>query len=129
MEIKKKILLIDDDKFLLSVYSMKFEKNGYEVKIASSGEDALTQLRDKYTPDILLMDLVMPGMDGFSIYETVKKEHLAPGAIAIMLTNQGLSSDIARAKELGVQGYIVKATTIPAEVVAEVEDIYQKNKK
>ncbi len=129
MQDKKKILIIDDDKFLLSIYSMKFEKNGFEVKVASSGSEALTILHDGYKPNILLLDLIMPVMDGFSIYEAIKKENLAPGVVSIMLTNQGLSTDINRAKELGIQGYIIKATTIPAEVVQEVIEIYNKNKK
>ena len=71
----------------------------------------------------------MPIMDGFTMYETIKRDNLAPGALAIMLTNQGLVSDINRAKELGVHGYIVKATTIPSEVVEEVIEIYAKNNK
>ena len=129
MEEKKKIFLIDDDTFLLSVYAMKFEKSGFEVKIAASGNDALDVLKDGYKPDIILLDLIMPVMDGFSIYESIKKENLAPNAVAIMLTNQGLASDIDRAKELGVHGYIIKATTIPAEVVSEVIAIYKKNNK
>ncbi len=129
MNEKKKILIIDDDKFLLNMYSMKFEKNGFEVKVAVGGVDALEILKNDYKPDILLMDLIMPVMDGFTMYETIKKENLAPGALAVMLTNQGLVSDINRAKELGVHGYIVKATTIPSEVVDEVIEIYQKNKK
>ncbi len=126
---KKKILIVDDDKFLLGMYSMKFGKNGFDVKIASGGEEALATLKSGWTPDILLLDLIMPVMDGFSIYETVKKENLAPNVIAVMLTNQGLQSDINRAKELGFHGYIVKATTIPSEVVSEVIGIYEKNKK
>jgi CheY-like chemotaxis protein len=129
MNDKKKILIIDDDKFLLNMYSMKFEKNGFEVKVAVGGVDALEILRDGYKPDILLMDLIMPVMDGFTMYETIKKENLATNALAVMLTNQGLVSDINRAKELGVHGYIVKATTIPSEVVDEVIEIYQKYKK
>lgn len=128
MNEKKKILIIDDDKFLLNMYSMKFEKNGFEVKVASGGVDAIEILRNGYKPEILLMDLIMPVMDGFSMYETIKKDNLAPDALAVMLTNQGLASDINRAKELGVHGYIVKATTIPSEVVEEVIEIYQKNK-
>ena len=129
MQDKKKILIVDDDKFLLNMYSMKFEKNGFEVKVAQGPEDALNILKDGYKPDILLMDLIMPVMDGFEMYEKIKKDNLASGAIAIMLTNQGLVSDINRAKELGVHGYIVKATTIPSEVVEEVIEICAKNKK
>lgn len=125
---KKKILIIDDDTFLLGMYAMKFEKSGFEVKTAASGADALDTLKDGFAPDIMLLDLVMPVMDGFSIYENIKKDKLAPSAIAIMLTNQGLASDINRAKELGVAGYIIKATTIPSEVVEEVSKIYEKQK-
>lgn len=129
MEGKKKILIIDDDTFLLGIYSMKFEKSGFEVKVAPSGPDAIALLKDHYLPEIILLDLVMPILDGFATYEAIRKEKLAPNAIAIMLTNQGLASDLARAKELGVEGYIIKATTIPAEVVSEVIAIYQNNKK
>jgi len=126
---KKKILIVDDDKFLLSMYSMKFDKNGFEVKTAMGGEDALYLIKDGYKPDILLLDLIMPVMDGFVLYETIKKDGLLPNIVTIMLTNQGLNSDINKARELGVQGYIVKATTIPSEVVEEVVEIYNKNKK
>ncbi len=126
---KKKILIIDDDKFLLGMYSLKFGKNDFDVKTAAGGSDALQLLKDGWKPDILLLDLIMPEMDGFTVYETIKKENLAPGAIAIMLTNQGQLSDINKAKELGFHGYIVKATTIPSEVVQEVINIFQKNRK
>ena len=126
---KIKILLVDDDSFLLNMYSMKFGKSDCEVKTAGGGSDALNILKGGFKPDILVLDLIMPEMDGFTIYENIKKNNLAPGAIAVILTNQGLSSDINRAKELGFHGYIVKATTIPSEVVEEVLDIYKKNKK
>lgn len=129
MQEKRKILIVDDDKFLLNMYSMKFEKNNFEVKVASSSEEALDILKEGFKPDILLLDLIMPGMDGFALYETIKKENFCPDMLSIMLTNQGLSSDIKKATDLGFHGYIVKATTIPSEVVSEVIDIYNKNKK
>ena len=129
MENKKKIFLIDDDTFLLSMYSMKFEKSGFEVKCASDGVQALNMLRQGYKPDILLIDLIMPVMDGFFMYETMKKEGLVNEALSIMLTNQGTVSDTNRAKELGINGFIVKATTIPSEVVEEVKTLLSKNNK
>jgi CheY-like chemotaxis protein len=125
----KKILIIDDDTFLLGIYSVKFQKSGFEVKVAAAGSEAFAILKGGYAPDIILLDLVMPILDGFAVYENIKKENLAPLAVTIMLTNQGLSSDIQRAKELGIQGYIIKATTIPAEVVSEALDIFAKNTK
>ena len=120
---QKKILFIDDDKFLLDMYALKFAKAGYEVKTSDSTEGALKMLRDGYSPDVLLCDIVMPGMDGLEFIGVVRKEKLAPVAVVIMLTNQSASDDIGRAKKFGVDSYIVKATTIPSEVLAEVERI------
>ncbi|MFA7252440.1 MAG: response regulator [Candidatus Paceibacterota bacterium] len=124
-----KVLIVDDDKFLLNMYSIKFSKNGFEVASAASGEEALGKIKGGYTPDIILLDIVMPGMDGFGILETLRKENLASTAAVIMLTNQGQLSDIEKAKSFGTSGYIIKATTIPSEVVEEVIRIYnlQKN--
>jgi len=124
----KKILLVDDDKFLLDMYAMKFGKSGYEVKALDSTDAGLKAVRDGYAPDIILADIVMPGMDGLELVAAVRKEKLIPNAVIIMLTNQSSSDDIARSKKLGVDGYIVKATTIPSEVLSEVEKIYASKK-
>ena len=124
----KKIFLIDDDKFLLDMYALKFSKAGYEVKTADSTDMALKMLREGYIPDVMLSDIVMPGMDGLDLVANIRKEHLLIGAIIIMLTNQGSSDDISRAQKLSVDGYIVKATTIPSEVLAEVEKISKAKK-
>lgn len=124
-----KILFVDDDKFLLDMYTLKFSKAGYDVKTADSTDTALRLMSSGYSPDILLADIVMPDMDGLQFIERVRKERLAVNAIIVMLTNQGSSEDIAKAKSLSVDGYIVKATTIPSEVLHEVEKIrVNKNK-
>ncbi|MDE1975444.1 MAG: response regulator [Patescibacteria group bacterium] len=125
----KKILIVDDDKFLLDMYALKFNKSGYEVKTCDSTDGCLKLLREGYMPDIMLCDIVMPGMDGLDMVATVRKEKLAGSAKVIMLTNQGSPEDLSRAKSLNVDGYIIKATTIPSEVLAEVEKIISgKNK-
>lgn len=126
---KPKVLIIDDDKFLLNMYSIKFSKNNFEVNAASSGEDAIAKLKDGYVPDIILLDIVMPGMDGFNVLEAIRTNKLAPSAMIIMLTNQGQLTDIEKAKSFGINGYIIKATTIPSEVVEEVTRIYNLEKK
>lgn len=130
MENKKpKVLIVDDDKFLLNMYSIKFAKSNFEVNSAVSGDEALSKIKEGYTPDIILLDIVMPGMDGFQILDNLKKNNIAPNAMIIMLTNQGQLADIEKAKSFGINGYIIKATTIPSEVVEEVERIYNLEKK
>jgi len=124
----KKILLVDDDKFLLDMYAIKFSKSGYDVKTADSTDAALKVIKDGYKPNIILADVVMPGMDGLEMVEMIQKDKLAPGATLIMLTNQGSSDDIGRARKLNIDGYIVKATTVPSEVLKAVENILVSRK-
>ncbi len=125
---QKKIMLVDDDTFLLDMYSIKFGSAGYDVKTSDSTELALKNLRDGYTPDIMLIDIVMPGMDGLELVGMIRKEKLVPNVIIIILTNQGAADDIARSRKMDVDGYIVKATTIPSEVLGEVEKICSTKK-
>jgi two-component system, OmpR family, alkaline phosphatase synthesis response regulator PhoP len=125
---KPKVLIVDDDKFLLNMYSIKFAKNNFEVDSATCGEEAIKKITEGYNPDIILLDIIMPGMDGFAVLEKIKKDNLALNSIVIMLTNQGQLSDIERAKGFGVGGYIIKATTIPSEVVEEVSRIFNSKK-
>ena len=119
-EKKYKVLIVDDDEFLLNMYSVKFTKNGLDVLTSTSSDDTIQKLRDGLVPDAMLLDIVMPGTDGFGLLERIRKENLAPKSVVIFLTNQSQSVDIDRAKSLGVQGYIVKASTIPSEVYNEV---------
>lgn len=123
-----KIMFIDDDKFLLDMYALKFSKNNFEVNTCQGTEEALKTIRGGYDPDILLIDVVMPGMDGIELLSTIRKEGLIKKTVVIMLTNQGLPDDIARAKKLNADGYIIKATTIPSEVFNEVNRIYESAK-
>ena len=125
----QKVLIVDDDKFLLDMYCMKFSKNGFEVHGMPGGTEALALLRGGIRPDIIMTDLVMPNIGGFDFLETVSKENLAPKAIRIILTNQGQASDIEKAKQIGVDGYIVKASTIPSEVVEQVKKIFEEHSK
>ncbi len=129
MDKTRKILFVDDDKFLLDMYALKFSKNNFEVNTSQGSEEALKVIRGGFEPDILLVDVVMPGMDGIEFVGALRKENLAQKSVIIMLTNQGLPDDIARAKKLNVDGYIIKATTIPSEVFTEVTKIYANSKK
>src|SRR3989344_5481779 len=116
-----KIYIVDDDRFLLDLYAVKFKAAGHEVSVFGGGEDLLVALRkkDSAAPDAILLDLIMPGIGGFETLETIRKEHLAKNVKIIILSNQGQDSDIERAKQLSVSGYIIKASAIPSEVLTE----------
>lgn len=122
-KINKKIIIVDDDNFLLDMYSLKFTERGFDVSAALGSLDLLQKLRSGFTPDIVLLDIVMPSMDGFEVLEVIKKENLAKGATKIILSNRGQKEDIDRGVSLGAKGYIVKATATPTEVVDKVMEI------
>ncbi len=114
------VLLVDDDKFLLEMYRKKFESYGLTVDVAVGAEETLTKLRNGAKPEVLLLDIIMPGMDGLELLETIRKEKLAEEAAVVMLTNESAQERIDKAKSLGIKGYVVKATSVPSEVVEEV---------
>ncbi len=122
-----KILLVDDDKFLLDMYLLKFKKSGLEIDTASNGISALEKIKANSDYDMVLMDIIMPGMDGLELLKKIREEKLLPKAVVIMLTNQADDED--KAKAIGVDGYIIKATMIPSEVVDKVLSIYKNKKK
>ncbi len=121
-----KILLIDDDKFLLDMYSLKFKKSGLEIDTSSTSLGALEKIKNgEY--NIILLDIIMPGMDGLELLKKIRDDKLLPDSTVIMLTNQ--ADDIDKARALGVDGYIIKATTIPSEVVEQVLSIHKSKQK
>ena len=122
----KKILIVDDDTFLLDMYALKFSTAGFDVTTALGAAPALEKLRGGYVPEILVTDIVMPVTDGFEMLEKIKAEHLAPNAVKVILSNRGQESDMQRGGELDVSGYIVKASTTPAEVIQLVTQIVTK---
>lgn len=121
-----RLYLVDDDRFLLDMYAVKFKAAGHEVTAFSGGEEVLAALRTLPAPDAILLDIVMPGLDGFGVLDAIKQEKLATTTKVIVLSNQGQESDIARAKETGAAGYIIKASAIPSEVFSETIAIIEK---
>jgi len=116
----KKIFIVDDDKFLLDMYTFKFKEKGFDVVQAFGSVDALSKLKGGITPDVMLLDVVMPVMDGFELLELIKSEKLAPDAKVIVLSNLGQPTDIEKGRSLGANGYVIKASATPSEVVEKV---------
>jgi len=124
--IKKKILIVDDDNFLLDMYALKFSQNSFEVHVAISGVQAIEKLKNDLKPDIILTDIIMPEMDGFEMLEKINQDKLSPDSIKIILSNKNQQSDIDRGNSLGISGYIAKANSTPAEVIEQVAEILSK---
>ncbi|MEN9647621.1 MAG: hypothetical protein RLY57_425 [Candidatus Parcubacteria bacterium] len=125
-EKKIQIMLVDDDPFLLDMYGLKFKNKGYDVVAHLKSEDALNQLKEGVSPDVIILDVIMPKLDGISMLKQIRDNKYAPQATVVMLTNQSQPEDVERAEEFGIDGYIVKALTIPSEVVDQVQKIYNK---
>jgi len=122
-----RIYLVDDDRFLLDMYAVKFKAAGHEVTAFNGGNAVLEALRTKPAPDALLLDVVMPEIDGFEALEVIRKEKLGePNMKVIILSNQGQPSDLEKAQQLHVDGYIIKASAIPSEVFSETIRIIEK---
>lgn len=125
-EKRYKILIVEDDKFLMDMYAVKFGEYNFDVISSFGGPDALAKLEEGLHPDIIITDVVMPVMDGFEFLAAVKEKKLARGAVIIVLSNLGQKEDIMKGISLGAKGYIVKATSTPTEVVKKVLEIAEK---
>ncbi len=123
---KKKILIVDDDSFLLDMYALKFSQNNFEVYTAVDGAQALEKLKIEPKFSVILLDIIMPNMDGFEMLEKINKDKLSPDAVKIVLSNKSEQSDVERGKSLGVAGYIVKANSTPGEVIEQVVKILKE---
>lgn len=120
---KKKILIVDDDGFLLDMYAFKFSQNNFEVFTALGGFQAIQKLKEGLKPDIILMDIIMPDMDGFEMFEKINDEKLSENSAKIILSNKGQKEDIDRGMALGASGYIIKVNSTPVEVIDKVTGI------
>lgn len=123
---KKKILIVDDDTFLLDMYAFKFSQNNFEVYTASGGLQAVEKLKDGLNPEIILLDIIMPDMDGFEMLQKINNDNLSPDSVKIILSNKSQQSDIDQGISLGASGYIVKANSTPGEVIEQVAEILSK---
>jgi CheY-like chemotaxis protein len=120
-----KILLVDDDAFLRDMYATKFRELGHTIDAAQTAENAIQKLGEgEY--DVVLMDMVMPGMGGIDLLKEIKKGKLGGNPTCIMLSNQSEEADKEGALREGAVGYIVKAELIPSEVVEKVLKLIEK---
>src|SRR3989344_3186675 len=112
----KKILIVEDDEFLRSLTAKRLEKESYTVVIAADGEQALTALGTE-KPDLVLLDLLLPGVNGFEVLEKMDKK-----MPVVVFSNLGQKEDIEKAKGLGADDFLIKANFTLDDVVAKVND-------
>lgn len=121
----KKILIIEDDTFLNDLESKKLTSEGYSVANANSFEDAVTEL-EKNTPDIVLLDLMFPGIDGFAMLEKIKKDEKTKGVPVLVFSNLSSDSDMSRAKDLGAHEFFIKSNFTLDEIASKISGIIGK---
>ena len=118
----KKILIIEDDSFLQGLASTKLEKEGFDVMGAGNSDEA-TKILDAETPDLILLDLVLPGTDGFGILKKVRENLKTVNTPVIVFSNLSDDRDIKRAKELGATDYMVKSNFTLDELSDQIKKI------
>ena len=117
----KKILLVEDEDFIRELYVRQLTKSGFNVKTAVDGQSGLDTLKSE-TFDLLLLDIMLPGMNGLQLLREFKAQNPNSTMIVILLTNLGQEAVIKEGFELGAQAYLIKASYTPDQVVTEVKN-------
>lgn len=124
----KKVMWVEDDKFLSDMIARTLSKEGFQLVSVDNGNDALPTAKEK-KPDIILLDILLPGKDGFQILKELKQDPELKTVPVIFLSNLGQKSDIEKGKELGAEKFLIKATVTLEEIAQEIEAVLEKSSK
>lgn len=119
MDAKKKILLVEDDTGLANVYASRLQMEGFDVKLVTNGEEALTAALE-YKPDLVLLDAMMPKISGFDVLDILRNTPETTNVRIIMLTALSQAKDKERAESLGADDYLVKSQVVISDVVERI---------
>lgn len=122
MSAMKKILIIEDDPFLSEMYTAKLTQSGFNVEVAYDGKEGLIKART-VKPDLILLDVVLPKMDGYEVLEEIKKDVNLRKTPVIFLTNLDQKDEVDKGVKLGARAYIIKARFTPSAVVDKIKEI------
>lgn len=120
-----KILIVEDDPFLSSIIGVRLGKEGYTVSVMTSGEQALALLK-KEIPDLILLDIVLPGISGFDVLKAIKAEKRNKNIAILIFSNLGQEHEIEDSKKLGADAFLVKAKFTPREVLEKIQELLKK---
>lgn len=118
----KRILVIEDDKFLRELISQKLSQEGYDVIEAIDGEEGIKKVREE-NPELVLLDLILPGIDGFEVLGQMRESQPPVNIPVIILSNLGQKEDVERGLKLGAIDYLIKAHFTPGEIVEKIKTI------
>ncbi len=118
---KKMIMVVEDDIFISDIYDVKLKDAGYDVVMANNGREAIDKLESGVRPDLILLDIVMPYMDGFDVLEAINRREEWKGIPIVLLTNLSQKEDVDRGITLGAKDFLIKSHFTPTEVLAKVQ--------
>jgi len=118
----KKILIVEDDKFLRELIAQKLLKEGYDIAEAVDGEKGIKNVKEE-KPDLILLDLILPGIDGFEVLAKIKEDPILSQIPVIILSNLGQKDDIERGLKIGAVDYLIKAHFTPGEIIEKVKAV------
>jgi len=118
----KKILIIEDDKFLRELISRKLSGEGFDVAEAVDGEEGVKKIKED-NPDLVLLDLILPGIDGFEVLSKIKEDPKASPIPIIILSNLGQREEVEKGLKLGAIDYLIKAHFTPGEIIEKIKNI------
>lgn len=119
---KEKILIIEDDRFISKMYQTKLSLEGYTVETAENGALGVEKIKS-FQPDMVLLDIIMPEMDGFGVLEAIRDDDSINSTPVVVMSNLAQEDHLKRAKALGAKDYIVKSQLTPMDVVKKIKEI------
>lgn len=121
----KKILIIEDDPFISEMYAVKLNQAGFQTELAADGQTGLAKIKTG-KPDLILLDIVLPKLDGFEILKKIKADPGLKNLPVLLLTNLGQKAEVEKGLALGADEYIIKAHFTPTAVVAKIKELLAK---
>ena len=119
--LKKKVLIIEDDRFLRELISRKLSDDGFEIVEAVDGEEGIKKIKEE-KPDLILLDLILPSIDGFEVLSRIKKDESVKSIPVIILSNLGQKEEVEKGLKLGAVDYLIKAHFTPGEIISKIKN-------